>query len=90
MFLFPLLSFVNAIPTTTLLFTMLSRTSMSGLLRSTRQPKKSFIPPPNLAAASGDEKLWLLPVRVQVTRNRGKVAIFSFPGDLLLAVLSSN
>ena len=44
---------------------------MSGLLRFTRQPNQSFIPPPNLAAASGDEKLWLLPVRVHVTRNRG-------------------
>ena len=83
MFLFPLLSFVNAMPITTLLLTILSRTSMSGLLRSTRQPKQSFMPPPNLAAASGDEKLWLLPVRVHVTRNRGKLVQLSIPEDLL-------
>lgn len=71
MFRFPLLSLVNAIPITTFPLTILSRTSMSGLLRFTRQPNQSFIPPPNLAAASGDEKLCLLPVRVHVTRNCG-------------------
>ena len=71
MFRFPLLSLVNAIPITTFPLTILSRTSMSGLPRFTRQPNQSFIPPPNLAAASGDEKLCLLPVRVHVTRNCG-------------------
>lgn len=62
---------VNTIPITAFPLTILSRTSMPGLLRFTHQPNQSFIPPPNLAAASGYEKLCLLPVQVHVTPNCG-------------------